>query len=157
MPAKLFSKHFQICYVVRDAQHTMARFRARLGMAAWSVLDTSGPDSPVSAIAMAYIDDLMIELIEPVAGRPSIYDGWAPANPDAMKLHHLGFLVHSDAEWQAALDQLDANGYAAAYAGSFGDTLDFHYADCTAELGHYHELIYLKAAGEALFASVPRN
>jgi catechol 2,3-dioxygenase-like lactoylglutathione lyase family enzyme len=157
MSINLFRKHFQLCYVVRDGAHAMTRFRDRLGIANWQVLDTRHPESPVSMIAMAYAGDLMIELIEPIVDRPSIYQNWVPTTRDAMKLHHLGFLVHDEAEWRNALDQLAANGYADAYSGSFGDMLDFHYADSTAELGHYYELIHLRPEGEAFFAKIPRN
>jgi catechol 2,3-dioxygenase-like lactoylglutathione lyase family enzyme len=157
MPPRLFAKHFQICYVVRDAERAFADFKDRFGITKWHQLDVaSDPASPASTIALAYVDDLMIELVEPFPNRPSFYQGWLTGT-SRVRLHHLGFLLHDDAEWRAAIDQFTANGYPVAYAGSAGNMLDFHYADSTAELGHFLELIHLKPAGEAFFASVPHN
>lgn len=156
MTHRLFAKHFQVAYIVEDIERGMGFFRDRFGVAKWHILDTAGPESPATAIAIAYVDELMLELIQPSA-IPSIYRDWVPHGGSGVRLHHLGFLVHSDEDWSAALRKLAEDGYAEAFSGSAGDMLDFHYADCTADLGHYYELIHLKPAGAALFGAAPHN
>jgi hypothetical protein len=156
MIARLFAKHFQISYVVRDAERVMAHLGERHGVARWHQLELQ-PEWPVSMIALAYIDDMMIELIQAHPERPSLYTGWEPEAADGMRLHHLGFYAKSDAEWNSATEQLAANGYPVVITESFPDVLDYQYSDTTAVFGHYYELVRLRAQGEAIFASIPRN
>jgi hypothetical protein len=156
MSFRFFAKHFQICYVVRDAERVMARMRERHGIANWNVVPL-GPEWRLKTLALAYVDDLMIELIQPDPKKSWIYDGWEPEAPDAMRLHHLGFYIHSDEEWRQAVDQLAANGYPVAASGSIPGVLDYHYSDTTADFGHYHELVRLHADGHHFFADVPHN
>src|SRR3546814_1637050 len=63
----------------------------------------------------------MIELIEPDPTGESLYRDWIPDAADGVRLHHLGFLVRSDADFRAAVAQLEAAGYPTAHSGSFGD------------------------------------
>ena len=156
----LFQQHFQIAYVVSDLDRAMIRLRDRYGIAEWDVLDMHeihGPDSPTRYIGNSYSGDVMIELIEPVPGVPSLYDGWAHDDPEKLRLHHLGFLVHDPDSFEAAKAQFAADGIETAHEGTFGDYLDYYYADTTPELGHYYELIHLKPAGKEFFDRVPRN
>jgi hypothetical protein len=156
----LFQKHFQIAYVVRNLDAARRRFAEDFGVTQWDILDMEallGPGHGTRFIGNAYSGDVMIELIEPDPERHTIYRDWIPAAEDGIRLHHLGFLVFGDAEFRAATAHLEAAGFPAAHSGSFGNRLDYHYADTTAVLGHYYELINLKPAGEEFFARMPRN
>ncbi|MBV9511714.1 MAG: VOC family protein [Caulobacteraceae bacterium] len=160
MSLPLLQNHFQIAYVVRDVQASMRRLADQFGVARWYVEDMQalhGPEAPIAFIGLAYAGEVMLELIEARPGRQSIYLDWLPEAEDGLKLHHLGFLSPSEADFRARVEQLNAAGYPTAAAGAFGDILDFHYADTTPVFGHYHELIRLKAEGEAYFAKAPRN
>lgn len=156
----LFQQHFQIAYVVRDIEAATRRFAREFGIVRWDVMDMAallGPGHGTRFIGNAYAGEVMIELIEPDPAGESLYRDWIPDATDGVRLHHLGFLVRSDADFRAAVAQLEAAGYPTAHSGSFGDNLDYHYADTTALLGHYYELIHLKPAGEQFFARIPRN
>ena len=156
----LFQKHFQIAYVVRNLEAARARFARDFGIAEWDVMDMAallGPGHGTRFIGNAFAGDVMIELIEPDPDAETLFRDWIPEAEDGSRLHHLGFLVHSDAAYHSAIARMDAAGFPAAHSGSFGDNLDFHYADTTAQLGHYYELINLKPAGEQFFARIPRN
>lgn len=156
----LFKQHFQIAYVVRDLAAARARLAREFGIAEWDVMDMAalmGPGHGTRYIGNSFAGDTMIELIEPDPAGDSIYRDWIPAEEDGVRLHHLGFLVRSDEDFKAAIAQLGTAGYPTAVSGSFGDALDYHYADTTALLGHYYELINLKPAGEQFFARIPRN
>ena len=156
----LFKQHFQIAYVVRDMRAATARFKREFGVLEWDIMDMvaiMGPGHGTRFIGNTYVGDTMIELIEPDPAGESIYRDWIPDAADGVRLHHLGFLIRSDDDFRAAIAQLEAAGYPTAVSGSFGDNLDYHYADTTALLGHYYELINLKPAGEAFFARIPRN
>ncbi|MGB3847033.1 MAG: VOC family protein [Sphingopyxis sp.] len=156
----LFKQHFQIAYVVRNLAAARARLAREFGVAEWDVMDMAalmGPGHGTRYIGNSFAGDTMIELIEPDPAGDSIYRDWIPPEEDGVRLHHLGFLVRSDEDFKAAIAQLGAAGYPTAVSGSFGDALDYHYADTTALLGHYYELINLKPAGEQFFARIPRN
>lgn len=156
----LFKQHFQIAYVVRNLAAARARLAREFGVAEWDVMDMAalmGSGHDTRYIGNSFAGDTMIELIEPDPAGDSIYRDWIPAEEDGVRLHHLGFLVRSDEDFKAAIAQLGAAGYPTAVSGSFGDALDYHYADTTALLGHYYELINLKPAGEQFFARIPRN
>lgn len=156
MTIRLFAGQFQTAYLTDDMDRGLAYFRDKFGIQNWTIMNTAGPGAPANGIAIAYSGDVMVELIEPSA-EPSLYQNWLPAGGSGLRFHHLGFLVHSDREWKAAIRLFEDSGYPTAMSGTAEGLMDYHYADSTAILGHYCELIHLQPGGEALFASVPRN
>lgn len=160
-PLTLYQNHFQIAYVARDLERAMRRFGDDFGVVRWDVMDMAalhGHETPLRYIGNAYAGDVMVEIIEPVPGAASIYADWLSADDDkAVRLHHLGFLVDSAEKLKATVEQLEKAGFPTAHAGSFGEVLDYHYADARPLLGHYLEFIHLKRDGEAFFARIPRN
>lgn len=160
MQSVLFQRHFQIAYVVDDITQAMASFSKGHGVTRWDVMDMAemaGPGASLKFIANAWAGDVMIELMQPDETVPSIYNGWRKQTGLPLRLHHLGFLVDSAEQLVAHSQQLADHGYPMATEGSFGDILDFAYADTTADFGHYHELIWLKAEGDAFFRRIPVN
>ena len=159
-PAALFRQHFQIAYVVRDMHSAIARFRDSFAIPQWHIMDrikANGPASEVRYLAMAYAKDVMIELIEANEARDSIYAHWIKDAAAGMRLHHLGFLAHSETEWSDAVEALKANGIPIAQSNTQGEFANFLYADTVSDLGHFCEYIYLKPVGLKLFASIPHN
>jgi hypothetical protein len=160
MQSVLFRRHFQIAYVVDDIEQAVAAFSKSHGIAHWDVMDTAamaGPGAPLKSIANAWVGDAMIELIQPDEEVSSVYAGWQKQTGLPFRLHHLGFLVDSAEQLAAHRRQLAEQGYPIAMEGSFGDMLDFVYADTTADFGHYYELIWLRQEGEAFFGRIPVN
>jgi catechol 2,3-dioxygenase-like lactoylglutathione lyase family enzyme len=157
MPFPLLRNHFQVAYVVRDMDAAIGRFTIEFGMPNWSVLEPRGGDGAMRRVAGSFVGDLMYELIEPALDRPSIFRDFLPAAPNDLRLHHLAFMIRTAEDYQATIGRLNEAGYPLARAGSWGEVLDFHIADTTATFGHYHELIYSKAKGEAYFKKLPRN
>lgn len=156
----LFQKHFQLAYVVRDLTAATQRFAEDFGISKWDVMDMEallGPGHGTRFIGNAYAGEVMIEMIEPDPASDSIYRDYIPDAHNGVRLHHLGFLAFGDDDYHATVARLEAAGHATAHSGSFGDALDYHYADTRKLLGHYYELINLKSAGEEFFARIPRN
>lgn len=80
------------------------------------------PQSDVTArIALAYIDDVMIEIIQPVTTATTIYSDFLPDTDGPIVLHHLGYLVEDN---QATLDRSTALGHAEGIVGSVPGVLD---------------------------------
>ena len=156
----LFKRHFQTAYVVDDIEQAMAVFASNYGITQWDVMDMvamAGPGQPLLFIANAWAGDMMIELMQPDENVTSIYTGWQKQSGATFRLHHLGFLVDSDAQMAAHKQLLERNGHPIVAEGSFGDVLDFAYADTTSALGHFYELIHLKSQGKAFFDRIPVN
>jgi Glyoxalase/Bleomycin resistance protein/Dioxygenase superfamily len=168
MQDTLFRKHFQTSYVARDIEKTSALFGEKFGVAKWHVLDALalvGDAAPVKSIATAYAGNVMLELIEPIPGRESIYDGWLNPGQD-LRFHHHGYSIDDDAEMGAVRELLDRAGITAiptervvgpVMAAGLDGILEFLYADTVDELGHYCEFVHLKPAGREFFAQTPHN
>jgi len=152
----LFRHHFQAAYVVRDLDAASAVFHDQWGISKWYRLPMP-EGQPVRKLALAYVQGLMIELIEPDPSMPSIYKDWIPSSPTAARFHHLGYLIDDDEEFKQTVQRLEAAGCKAVMAGRHGDLQDYHYADTVAALGHYTELIHLLPAGKGFFDAVPQN
>lgn len=153
----LFSGFFQLGYVTRDLDSACAAYREKFGPVEFTI-NTPGPingaPAPTRRIALAYIDDVMTEIIEPDPGQRTIYDDAVPASAGPIRLHHFGYLID---DHQAMLKRLEQMGYEVPLHGSMAGVLDYSYADSRADLGHFCEFIRLEEAGRAYFDSVPRN
>jgi len=152
----VFRNHFQAGYVVRDLDKAMAQMGDTFGVAKWQVRRLS-PGAPSRALAFAYVQKLMIELIELWPDQDTIYHGYIPEIDNAARLHHFGYLIDSEEQWHETIAQFEAAGIRSALAGSSGDILDYYYADTVAALGHYCELVRLKPGGKEFWAEVPYN
>jgi len=160
MTTSIFKGHFQVAYVAADAKQATERLGTHFGIANWSFLDMKaahGAESAVTRIGMAWVGDMMIEVIEPDPVYESIYQGWLKGGSSPLRFHHLGYFVDSKEALAAIRQQLIDQGHPIVMEGSFGDLLDFAYADTTAELGHYCEFIRPSAEGRAFFDQVPVN
>lgn len=156
----LFKRHFQVAYVVDDARAAIEMLSRHYGVEKWDLLDMAaihGEGASARLIGNAWVGDMMIEVIEPDEAVESIYQGWKKDSGQALRFHHLGFLVDTAEEFAAAKAQLAGEGLPIVVDGSFGEVLDFAYADTTGELGHYYEIIRLKSEGDSFFGRIPVN
>lgn len=152
----LFAGFFQLGYVTRDVDAAVAVYTQRYGKAEFLInepMPIDGVAPPTRRIALAYIDDTMIELIEPDPMQRTIYNDVLPDRFGAIRLHHLGYLID---DHQAMLRRLRESGYDVPFHGSIPGALDYSYADTRAELGHFSEFIRLDEGGRAFFGAVPR-
>jgi hypothetical protein len=152
-----FGGFFQLGYVTRDVEAACAEFRAKFGEVEF-LINAPGPIDggapPTRRIALAYIDDVMTEIIEPDPQQKTIYDDVLPATKGPIHLHHFGYLIDDHA---AMLKRLAAMGYAVPMQGSMPGALDYSYADTRGDLGIWSEFIRLDEGGRAFFGSVPRT
>ncbi|MGE3693101.1 MAG: hypothetical protein AB7F98_17130 [Novosphingobium sp.] len=153
----LFGQMVQLGYVVTDFDKASARLGERYGIDRWKVVPLD-PGSPASRIAMAYVGDVIFELVEvdlSVDLLP-IHRGWLPAEPHLARLNHAAFMLPSLEAWQGAQEHFRGMGVDMPVVMSFGDIFEFFYADTVAELGHWSEFICLGPAGADFLADIPR-
>lgn len=155
MSPSILRNHFQNGYIVRKMSCAQSLFEMQYGVTSWHVLKMSA-DSPVLAIAKAYLGRVMVELIEPNPDMDTIYSRFLPDSDTSARFHHFGYQVETDDEFRRIVNAFAAQGIATAFSGSHGEILDFHFVDTVAQLGHYCEFIHLKPAGKNFYADVPR-
>lgn len=153
----LFGGFFQLGYVTRDLDAACADYRRKFGVSEFLINEPGpidGKAPPTRRIALAYIDEIMTEIIEPDPAQKTIYDDALPTVAGPIALHHFGYLID---DHEAMLRRLGELGYAVPMHGSMPGALDYSYADTRADLGHYCEFIRLHDGGRAFFDSVPRT
>ncbi len=152
----LFSGFFQLGYVTRDLDIACAAFRDKFGPIEFLVNEPVGPDGstpPTRRIALAYIDEVMTEIIEPDPAQRTIYDDALPDEAGPIRLHHFGYLID---DYDAMIGRLKGMGYAVPLHGAMPGALDYIYADTRNDLGVFSEFIRLDEGGRAFFGAVPR-
>jgi hypothetical protein len=155
-PSLLSGKFFQAGYIVRDLDQGLAAMSARAGVANWRVVRLPA-GSPIDGIACAYVNGVMLELIAVDDGNvPQVYRNHIPHFADGARFHHLGFMMASEEEFNAAIERSQAAGIGEAAKFDNRGVLSY-YADSFAQVGHYCEYVHLKPERQDYFANVPHN
>lgn len=153
---------FQHGYVTSDIDRAVEHFGRELGITRFSVSERTL--APVSArtgpmiircrIAFAWLDGLMIEVIEPLSGDVGIYASALPESGFGLVLHHLAYLVDDSVDWAEFRRHVDPASLVFEASGA----ISYLYVDTRQTLGHYLE--YLKFDPDqlaALRAQIPAN
>jgi hypothetical protein len=114
-----------------------------------------GDRKAVINVALGYVGDTQLEIIEPVSGAVELYRTWLPEE-FAVRHHHFCRRLDSVAELDAVRSRYEQAGYAIALDASLGDTRLF-YADTTKLLDHYQEYAWVDGQAEQFMATLPRN
>lgn len=162
----LFPGYYQTAYVTNDLQHATGQVGNAYGIADWLTIDGfSFPVKPsgevVIDLALAYIGDSQIELIQPVGGNDALYrDSLRDEGGFELVFHHLCKAFDTREQFHENLADLKRrdipipmdntehpeNGIALACYGDF-----------RASLGHYLEYVWFTEAGAEWMAQVPRH
>jgi hypothetical protein len=153
----LFSGFFQLGYVTRNAKAAVAQFQKQYQAIEFMDVPVEVPDHvpkpAVKRMALGYIDELMVEIVEVDRSQESIFLDALPPEPGDLRLHHLGYLID---DFAATLQRAQAAGYAVPLQGSVPELGEYAYADTRLHLGHYCEYIRLNETGTRWFDAVPR-
>ena len=138
---------FQNAYVTRNLDKAIADLRDKHGVDG-QVMEipfaadviTPRASGPVTAkVALVWVGDVQLELIEPTSGLCQIYSNALP-DDDSMAFHHVGIRIFDMAALRA---EAKAKGWTIAFQGG-GEGFQFTYIDARATLGHYLEYIELR-------------
>jgi hypothetical protein len=147
----LTKMHFQVAYVTSDLARAKALFAERYGLKGYAEM---GGDDPATGdslnVALAWAGGTMYELIEAHGPAWGFYHSRLPAEGFAVRHHHLGYLLQSEAEWDALEAEIARQGRAVAFRAVMDGFMRAIYIDAP-ELGHYLEYIYPEADGVAFF------
>jgi hypothetical protein len=153
----------QIGYATTDCKEAVKRYGERYGVANFLLLpDTQSiiaPDRTATInVAMAFVNGTMIELIEPAGGADTIYREVLPTNGFAVRHHHLGYAMFSEAEWEAKQEEIERQKISVVLSGEAPGVIRYQYIDLRADIGHYVEyLYYLGQGGQELLKAIPHN
>jgi catechol 2,3-dioxygenase-like lactoylglutathione lyase family enzyme len=129
---------FQVAYVVRDLPAAEAWFQKILGVSSWTRMENVAfgaecsyrgrPSDSAAHLAVGYLRETQVELIEPIRGESLYTEFLASKGPG---LHHVAFDVPDFAGTVAALRE---SGLELLAQGRVGPGSEFAYFDCdTAE------------------------
>lgn len=153
----LRTEHFQMAYATNDIDQARARFQERYGIREFRSLNGELRQGGRIHVEFAWVGTLMYELIYAEGPGSDIYMDRLPAG-DGFKLkhHHLGFLIHDEAEWQALMAEVESKQWQMPHLSHTPGFMLSCFVDAP-ELGHYLEYLFPEPAALEFFASVPGN
>jgi len=142
------SAAYQIAYVTRDLRLATARLESQYGVADFLTLrlelDLRVPAARATVnVGIAWVDDLQIEVIEPIEGAIDIYAAALPSATQLMAVHHLAMRIPSQPQWEDLLAQLPE--HKVVLVGG-REEMRFVYVDERNTLGHYLEYVWMSEA-----------
>lgn len=153
----------QIGYATTDCKEAVKRYGEHYGVVNFLLLPNTvsiiAPGHTATLnVAMAFVNGTMIELIEPAGGADAIYREVLPAGGFAVRHHHLGYAMISEAEWEAKQQEIERQRIAVVLNGESPGVVRYQYIDLRADIGHYVEyLYYLGEGGQELLKAIPHN
>jgi hypothetical protein len=157
----VYGQVFQTAYITNDMDEAVRVFADRFGVPDFL---RSGPRelapsdiAPMRVeIALAFVGESMIEIIQPLGLNDSLYRQVLPESGFALVFHHIAHRLHSDAEWDAMLRSAEARGHPIAMQGEASNTR-FLYIDTRASLGHFIEYLYYMDPANSSLPRIPQN
>lgn len=153
-----FNKFVQLGYVTPDLDQAMDHY-VRQGISKFLVFDTRDTHPHVKhhvRVALAWTGPVMVELIQPLDPSP-LYAHALPAAGFSVQLHHTGYLVEDDAQFEEAVTWAETQELPISSKSRNEGSLAVLFVDARETMGHHLEIIHLFEKGKEMFASVPRN
>ena len=163
-PATAFNDIYQLGYVTADIAAAQAQFRSRYGVGDFLCYDVNqhmitpqGEGNVALRLGFAFIGEIQIELIQPLAGLTRIYTDVLDRSAAPMAFHHAAIVLKGSlADWDAFRAGLTASPRPVVLEGAVGDDVRFVYTDETAILGHHMEYLWFSADARQGQAGIPR-
>ncbi|MET0364407.1 MAG: hypothetical protein ABW169_07110 [Sphingobium sp.] len=152
----LRAEHFQMAYATNDMGRAQDLLSKRLGIRDFREIGGPTPAGGQVRAALAWVGTIMYELIEASGPGSALYMDRLPQGEGFhMRHHHLGYLIHDQAQWDGVMHEAERNGWAIPYRNR-NPMLEACFVDVP-ELGHYLEYLFPVQAGLDFFNAVPRS
>jgi extradiol dioxygenase family protein len=152
----LRNDHFQVAYATNDIDRACDMFSNQLGIKEFRRLEGPMAAGGHARVELAWVGGTMYELIAASGPGSDIYVSRLPSGSFAIRHHHLGFLIHDEAQWHALESDAARIGKTLLEKSNSPGFLQKCFVDVP-ELGHYFEYIFPEQAGIDFFESVPGN
>jgi hypothetical protein len=158
---RMMGQFFQHGYATTDIEHAKRVFAEDYGVKSFFQFDSSlelktprGVEHADLKIALAFVDNLQVELIEPSGPGARIYTETLPTTGFGLVLHHLAFMLPGPIDtWHEFRAGVGNDKHPLAIEGDLG-FVKFLYLDERPRLGKYLEYLW---AERDIHAHVPRN
>jgi hypothetical protein len=156
-PGLMRREQFQTGYVTNDLDRACAMLGERYGIEKFSYLEGDMAEGGRIRVAFAWVGGNMYEIIDARGGREAeFYTGRLPKEGFGLVFHHLGYLIHDKAEWEAVRREIADRKLTVALDTAVPGFMDAVYIEAP-ELGHYLEYLFPEEGGLAFFEAVPAN
>ena len=155
-PGLLCKEHSHSAWVTNDLDRALEIFARRYGVGKCTFIEGEGPEGGRIKVAFAWAGGQVLEIISASGPGFEFYNELLPDNEFAIRFHHLGFVIHEEAEWQQLEKELKDGGWPIAFSTLTGEFIDAYYIEAP-ELGHYLEYVRPFQAGDDFYNSVPVN
>ena len=165
IPFSGFGGFWQLAWVTPDLETSLETFRTVYGVPSFFVMDQEFPARVFGEtgvmklrIALANVDEIQLELIQPMGGIDRIYREVLPADGShANVFHHVCMKVEGELDdWDAHLDTLKPPHREIAYVGDVGEGARFVYTDERKSCGFYVEHVWFSGETQrTLAAAIP--
>ncbi len=156
---------FQTAYITTDLERALPQVGAAHGIRDW--YSSSRFDFQMGkgrsghiALALAYVGDMQIEVIQPLDGDVDFYRCMFSGDEFQIKFHHLAKAYETREEFNAKVAELNRAGIDMPVERT-EDTCNDRGVACYADFrhltGHFLEYVWFGAAGRAWMNTVPRN
>lgn len=140
----------QVAYVVEDFDEAMEFFKVSLGIEKFYIWDHITREQTEKiyrgktgvfefSAAYAYSGNMLIELCKHESGE-NVYKDWTDAK--GIGIHHTGYLLENNDEYERAFKHLSSQGFEVAMAGRMNDCR-WSYFDTRNIVGSYTEIYWL--------------
>jgi hypothetical protein len=97
----LRNDHFQVAYATNDIERACEMLSNQFGIREFRRLEGPTPAGGHIRVELAWVGGTMYELITASGPGSAIYVSRLPSDSFAIRHHHLGFLIHDEAQWDA--------------------------------------------------------
>ncbi len=149
-------EHAHSAWVTNDMDRAVEIFAQRYGVSDFRFIEGPMPGGGQIRVAFAWAGGQVLEVIAASGPGTGFYNDLLPEGEFAIRFHHLGFIVHDEAEWRELEEDLARNQWEIVHRSLTGTFIDAYYVRAP-ELGHYLEYVRPLAAGIAFYADVPEN
>lgn len=138
-------------YVASDFEAGKRRLSAMFGAQGFQLLfDVPIPvpgGEAIINIAVADVNGVTLEIIQPAGGKDHVYRQVLPANPEDIAFHHFATRIADQSEWDMVEQTAKANGLDVPVRGHTEAGISYIYLDTRPRLGHMLEFIWDGGAG----------
>lgn len=153
----LLGEQFQIAYATNDIEQSKKDFANRFGIRSFSTLEGATPAGGYIQVALAWVGKTMYELLTASGQGSELYMSNLSEKDYQVRLHHLGFILHSDEQWQRLHHRFEQANIPVLYENHANGFMRSCFIDAPG-LGHFFEYLYPEPAGLDFFMNnVPKH
>jgi hypothetical protein len=150
MFARENARHHQVAYVTNDLDAAIKLFEQDYAAPGFFVFNNVATGAarlgePELRIALAHVNGVEIELIEPVGDSAPLFKAPLKPGPELhIDFHHVAIRIEGPIEnWERHAASIDTVRHPIVYHGGLGEDLRYFYTDERDRLGHYVEHVWM--------------